>query len=148
MKSIIHLAAALALILPQTSFAEDLLDLPSPRPKARDLYVGCSLLIRGAETDNVKESRGNEKAYTPPYSALQCSFTALIAYGYAKEIKPGNDWEYCLPDSALLAADPVKAMAAAYVETYEKSRFPDPGKDGLTMMLYMFKIAFPCSGVK
>lgn len=134
---------AIALLFPPTfAFAQSKLDSPPVSPTARDLYIGCSLYLRGTEIADTKSGK------TPPYSALACGVVAFNAFGYSRSIKPGNEWEYCIPENAGWAADPVRALATAYVDTYERLRFPEPNKQGLTMMLYMFKINWPCANSK
>jgi hypothetical protein len=122
----------------QTAFTQELPELPPATPTARDLYIGCSLFIRSTEVAYT------DKHHAPPYSAIACSLTALMAFGYSRKIKPGNEWEYCVPENADWAAEPGRVLATRYVESYEHYRFPDPNKQGLTMMLYLFKLAWPC----
>lgn len=136
------LLAAAVLLQPQMAGAQDLPDPPPVRPSARDLYIGCSLYIRDTEVAYTDKRRA------PPYSAFACSTVAFLAYGYLRKIKPGNEWEYCTPEGAGWAADPMRALASEYVDGYECVRFPDPNKQGLTMMLYMFKIGWPCAKPK
>jgi len=137
-KILYFIAVALALHS-QPAFSQTALKMPTVPPTARDLYIGCSLYLRETETDDVKE------AYTPPHSALACAGVAFNAFGYSSAIKPGNEWEYCTPQTAAFKADPLRALVAAYVDAYERLRFPEPNKQGLTMMLYMLKISWPCS---
>ena len=139
MKKILYLIAAASMLHPNISLAQDTPKIPTASPTARDLYIGCSLLLRDTETTNVEEG------YAPPYSAIACASVVFNAYGYSSKIKPGNEWEYCTPEGAAFQANRMNAIAAAYVDTYEELRFPEPNKQGLTMMLYMLKTAWPCS---
>jgi hypothetical protein len=125
-----------------SALAQDLPEPPPSTPTARDVYIGCSLAIRNTEVANVR------KDFAPPYSAIACGLVAFSALGYSRKIKPGNEWEYCMPENAAMAANPLNAMATEYVNLYEHYRFPDPDKQGLTMMLYMFKIGWPCAKSK
>lgn len=138
MKQLAFLLSCALTLQPQLAMAQELPKPPPVAPTARDLYIGCNLYIRDTEVTD------RDKRHAPPYSAEACSLIAFMAFGYSRKIKPGNEWEYCVPEDATWAADPVRAMATKYVDTYERYRFPDPNKHGLTMMLYMFKIGWPC----
>jgi hypothetical protein len=126
----------------QIAQGQELTNAPPVTPTARDLYIGCSLYIRDKEIANATKVPGLA------YSAEACSLVAFMAYGYSRAIKPGNEWEYCVPENAAWAADPVRALATAYVDTYEKFRVPNLNKQGLTTMLYMFKLNWPCAKSK
>lgn len=129
---------AIALILPMTVHAQAPTE-PRPRVTARDLYIGCTLFARNAEASSLDDP--GEKL---PFSAIRCVETAFNALGYSRMIRPGTDWEYCLPDSASVAADRARSMALAYLDFYEAVGRVKPNDDGLTMFLYAMKETWPC----
>lgn len=120
--------------------AQEVVSPSRPAPTAKEVYLGCSLLIRDEELASEIYEDGKQK----PYSSLSCGVTALLALGYQRKIKPGNTWEYCMPENASTTTNRLRAMAATYVDFYDRQGSQGLDIQGLTMMLIAFKTVWPC----
>lgn len=132
----------LSLLIPTPAHSQQSDKIPRPAPTARDLYLGCSLLIR----DETLSAETYDDRSQKPYSAISCGLAAFVALGYENRIKPGNEWVYCLPRNASTSTgvNQQKTMAMAYVDFYERIGRAKPDMAGFDMMLYAFKDTWPC----
>jgi hypothetical protein len=118
--------------------------LPRPLPNARELYVGCSLYVRG---DDVAKGRDG---YATNYSSVICGFQSLAAIANRESMIAGknNALRFCLPKTAEATQDPTRAMAYAYLDYFERigSRMAD--KDGATVFIVAMIDKWPCESPK
>ncbi len=101
-----HIAAILAASLwLAPSHAQETVD-----PTARDLYVGCSLLIHRAELKGANE---------PSFSPNSCSRAINGAYLYNDGRSKTDPDAFCPPKTAAYRADFREAAASAYIDYLE-----------------------------
>ena len=114
--------------------------LPTPKPTARDLYVGCYLYVH--RYDVPKDDDGRPQIF----SAAWCSLAAIKAISYREGKRPEHKGHtFCLPKTAELSTDPARAMAFAYMDYYESIVNGIENVDGeLAYTVAMIK-RWPCS---
>jgi hypothetical protein len=104
-------------------------------PTARELYVGCYLLVQGKD---VPEAKG---AAPDPYSAASC----LMVVGIGAEheaAKPEAERTFCLP--SIIAANPYRDMALAYLDFYEATGGKLAAKNSIEVASAAFAAKWPC----
>jgi hypothetical protein len=111
-----------------------------PPPTARDLYIGCYLLLR--DTDVPMGSDNKPTAY----SAANCGSQVLSTMTYREGAQPGQPFRFCLPDNDESRDRPALMMAQAYVDYYERksSRVPKDTKGSALFVVAMVD-RWPCT---
>jgi hypothetical protein len=105
-------------------------------PSARDLYIGCSLLISGEEL-RVAEPNG----FPAKRSAAMCAALSTIMLAKPDMASPAEQ-RICAPAS--LRESPV-ALAAAYVEAYDGQLGAGRSEThGPTVLRYVASRRWPC----
>ena len=104
-------------------------------PTARELYVGCYLLVQGKDVPLAKG------ASPDPYSAASC----LMVVGVGAETeaaKPQSARLFCIP--SLIAANPYRDMALAYVGFYEATNGKLADMNSIQAARAAFVAKWPC----
>jgi hypothetical protein len=110
---------------------------PMPVPKAtpHDVYVSCYLMARddGLLIDESK-----------PYSPLTCANYGVIAIAQREGRIAGQPTRFCLPKGAGIDANPVREMALAYVDVYQRALSRVESPNGLTAYVSAMILRWPC----
>lgn len=116
--------------------------LPRPDPTPRDIYVGCYLYLQGIELPR------DDQGLARPYSAARCGGLAVLAIARREGRVPGqrNDLRFCLPDTADVDTDPARAMAAAYIDWYERTGSRMPQREYAGAFTIAMISRWPCEG--
>lgn len=114
--------------------------LPAPKPTARDLYVGCYLMVH--RTDVPKDNNGHPEVF----SADWCGLAAIKAITYREGDRPEHKgYTFCLPKTAEMGTDPARAMAFAYMDWYESIVTGIEDKDGESAYVVSLIKKWPCN---
>jgi hypothetical protein len=118
--------------------------IPEPKPTARDLYVGCSLLVN--DNDVLRNSSGKAERY----SAARCAGQGLSAITYREGWSQDKDnkYRFCLPKTPEASQNPTRAMAYAYLEYFEANSFRVAAEDGQTNYTIAMIVKWPCKADK
>lgn len=104
-------------------------------PTAREMYVGCYLLVQGKD---VPEARGPAP---DPYSAADCLIVMSIGAQH-ETAKSESEREFCLP--SLIAANPYRDMALAYLDFYEATGGKYADQNALPIVQASLIAKWPC----
>lgn len=131
------IVALLALISSQSLVAMQTSDAPNLNaPSARDLYVGCYLVIKGDELAH-KERIGSSKAYSADRCVMQSALTMAMFRN-----KPDG---FCPQANVEFEADPIRSMASMYLAFYESRAAGAGSLGGSGVMLYAAQQKWPCN---
>lgn len=108
-------------------------------PTARDMYVSCFLFVNKAEAGK------GDVANRPLYSATTCAATALALIVNREGKRPNTRYTFCLPQSVDVDSDPARAMALAYLDSYEALWVKAPASGGRPAFLLAMVNKWPCS---
>ena len=133
MRALSALVLALALSMQPHAFAQ------ATDESAAALYVSCSLLVR-----NANRIDGPEQELRAVQPAL-CRELARAAPSNWGVPRPGRYQTFCPPASGAFGRDPVRAMANAYVEHYDRSPFPLAAWDAIQVFQAALASTWPCS---
>jgi hypothetical protein len=127
--------SAFALLIFATAIARAQPAVPPSLPTARDLYIGCSLVLRKNDVP---------QAGKVPYSAATCAVVSLeVMILHDGRDLSGGKRRFCLPlpkDEASHATE----MPRAYVEYYEAAGGRFAARDGKTVFIAAMLEKFPC----
>jgi hypothetical protein len=133
--------AALSLLFGLSSTAEVDPAAKQPTPTARDLYIGCYLLLHN--TDVPADQAGTSL----PFSAEKCAVTSVLAIA-AREganTTKDNQFRFCIPDGSQESQNPAIAMAAVYLDFYEMNGPRLAANDGATVYVSAMILKWPCA---
>lgn len=104
-------------------------------PTARELYVGCYLLVQGKD---VPEAKGPAP---DPYSAAACLM--IVGIGAEREAaKPEEERTFCVP--SIIAGNPYREMALAYLDFYEATEGKLAERSSIDVARAAFIAKWPC----
>lgn len=115
--------------------------IPGTKPSARDLYIGCSLLVN--DNDVLKDSLGNIERYSAAACALQGFIAITNREGWSKD--KDNKYRFCLPKTSEASQNPSRAMAYAYLEYFEAHSRRIAAEDGQTNYTIAMIFKWPCT---
>ena len=103
---------------------------------ARELFVGCSLLLRGDELENSLDSQKAPKHH----SAVTCT----LETGYQLTFFSGKSEGFCPPKDAGFVGNPIAAVAGVYLAWFERYAERVASLNGRPAMLLALKTTWPC----
>jgi hypothetical protein len=105
-------------------------------PSARELYIGCSLVVRGDELDRPLDTGRAPRKHSAATCMLETSYQLTF---FSR--KPEG---FCPPSNASFDGNPNREMAGIFVQWFERyARRAAPFK-GQTTMLLALKEKWPC----
>ena len=129
------ITAALATTLSINATA---MELPAPKPSARDMYVACYLLVN--DNDALKQADGKSELYSSSY----CNLASLSMIANREGKENPSKYKFCLDSRSATSTNIPKAMAFAYLDFYEGAALKDKGTDGSAAYLFAMMARWPC----
>ena len=134
-------ALLLFAVQPQAAAAEPV------RPTARDIYVGCSLLLVNVALDDRRPV--GERGYARWFDASTCYLIAARALseqsGNSAGRGQGNDHpSFCPPDWLNLSVHNVRPMAVAYLAYFERRAAAIADRPAYRVFVTAMRERWPC----
>ena len=139
MRSVV--CAAISLLFGLSSTADVDPAAKQPSITARDLYIGCYLLVHNTDVP------ADQAGHALPFSAANCAVTSILAIANREgaSTTKENKFRFCIPDGSQESQNPAIAMAAVYLDFYEMNGPRLAANDGVSVYVSAMILKWPCA---